>query len=138
MPKQLSEVEKEKGKIIAWNKVKKSNRWISKELGRAESSIRYFLKKISQIQKSIKHKVGSGAFHKTSIRQDNMIKRLELQNRSISRSKIIKTLNLNVSKTTVTRRRRMKAIGLKSRVAPRKPFVSAKNVKKRLQWAKKS
>ena len=36
MTKQLSELEK--GKIIAWNKVKKSNRWVAKQLGRAENS----------------------------------------------------------------------------------------------------
>jgi transposase len=131
MTKQLSEFEK--GKIMAWNKVKKPNRWIAKQLGRAESSIRYFLKKFRRTN-SIKRKVGSGANRKTSVRQDNMIKRLALQNRSISRSQIIKTLKLNVSKTTVTNR--MKVTGLKSRVAPKKPFVSAVNVKKRLQWAK--
>lgn len=131
MKKQLSLVEK--GKILAWKKLKKSNRWIGKQLKRAEGTIRYFYKNY-KLTSATNRKFGSGSRRKTSIRQDNMIKRLALTTRSISRQQIIQNLQLPISKTTMSRR--LKEKGLRGRVAAKKPFISRENIKKRLKWAR--
>lgn len=79
----------------------------------------------------------SGRPSKTTSRIDRAIVSRVDQERGLSAPKVAKQLesefSINVTPQTV--RNRLHKQGLKGRVALKKPWLSAKNVKKRLKWA---
>lgn len=131
MPKkQLTQFEK--GKIIAWWKVKKSKKWIAKNLKRTPKAIRYVIKNY-ETRGTAERKLGSGRKMATTPRENRMIKKAALSERFASANKIKRDLKLNVTSRTI--RNRLYKCGLKSRVAVKKPFISKLNIKKRLEFA---
>ena len=76
-----------------------------------------------------------GRRRKTSKRDDKMIKRQIIKDPKVSSGQIVKDLRLDVSERTV--RRRAVEAGLCSYRSAKKPFISAKNRKLRLEFAKK-
>lgn len=78
---------------------------------------------------------GRGRKRATNYRQDALIVRQTKVKSNISSSEIKDQLNLNVSTKTI--RRRLHEKGLSSRVSIKKPMITLKNKKKRLEFAKK-
>lgn len=75
---------------------------------------------------------------KTSSRIDRAIVRKAEQDRGLSAPKIAKQVEseFSIHVTPQTIRNRLHLQGLKGRVAIKKPWLSAKNIKKRLKWAR--
>lgn len=76
-----------------------------------------------------------GRRRKTTKREDKMIKRQIIKNPKVSSGQIVKNLSLEISERTV--RRRAVEAGLCSYRSAKKPFISAKNRKLRLEFARK-
>lgn len=87
-------------------------------------------KKTSQI--SVKHR--GGRPRKTSDRTDNLIIRHVKKDPFISSSKLTEKLQVSVSDRTI--RRRLLQASLRARRPAKKPLISKRNQKKRLQFAK--
>lgn len=88
-----------------------------------------------EISHQITNLTGRGRKRATSNRDDALIVRQTKVNSNISSSEIKDQLNLNVSTKTI--RRRLHEKGLSSRVSIKKPMITLKNKKKRLEFAKK-
>ena len=80
----------------------------------------------------------SGRPSLTTEREDRCLTRLVKENRRSSAKTLAKQWSANISKTVSERttRRRLKSSGYNGRQARKKPFISTKNQKKRIQWAK--
>jgi transposase len=80
----------------------------------------------------------SGRYKATTKREDRMMHRLQRKTPMASSSCVSSYLYDQTGKSVsaVTVRRRLLAMGLRSRIAKRKPLISAVNKRKRLQWAK--
>lgn len=78
---------------------------------------------------------GRGRKRATTTREDALIVRQTKVKSNVSSTEIKDQLNLNVSTSTI--RRRLHETGLTSRVSIKKPMITLKNKKKRLEFAKK-
>lgn len=123
----------QKGQALTLWKQGLSNRKIGKTVKKSEKAIRNLIIKWKTTG-TYQRKKGSGRRRKTTLRQDREIVRTVIKNRRITSSAIKNNLKLDV--TTKTIRNRLKNANIKSRIAVKKPYVTADNVKKRLQWAK--
>lgn len=138
MPKQYTLNSKQmtdfqKGQALALWEQGLSNRKIGKTLKKDEKTIRNLINKW-KITGTYERKKGSGRPRKTTSRQDREIVRTAIKNRRITSVAIKNNLRLDVTPKTI--RNRLKDANFKSRVAIKKPYITAANIKKRLQWAK--
>ena len=124
-------------KIIQLHKNKLSNRKIATQLMTGRTTVDYIVKKYKTCG-TITNQARSGRPRKTSAHTDRFIKRLALKNRCSSASAIAAevkdTTGVEVHAQTI--RNRLHENGLRGRVARKKPFISLKNKKKRLKFAK--
>lgn len=88
---------------------------------------------------TVQHQQGQGRKKKTTPRIDKAIIRKVLNNRRLSAPKIAAQLQneFNVTVHPQTVRNRIKKEGFAGLVAVKKPWLSNKNIKLRLKWAKK-
>lgn len=134
--KQLTE--SDKCKILTLHKEKFSTRDIARIVKYSQSAVVKFLKKYAQTGQ-ISRKKGTGPQRKTTIREDQVIKRISLKNRFKTAVHIKSEIeNYNEIKISVeTVRRRLRENNLKGRKPAKKPFLNKKMKLARLQWAKK-
>lgn len=124
-----------RGKVIAYYEDGKSQRAISDIVGLSRTTVQSIIKlfkKTSDIQRC----AGSGNKRKTTKREDNLIRRMSKQYPFMSAQKLSENIaldhNVVISHDTVDRR--LKEAGLYAYVSRKKPFISAINIKKRLEW----
>lgn len=98
------------------------------------------IKRVCQKQRatgSIENLRRSGRRKSTTDRQDRLMVRIAMQNRTTSshniKQQFFSQTQCNITSQTV--RNRLHSEGLRSRVAPKKVMISAINKRKRLQWA---
>jgi transposase len=123
----------QKAEIIGAFKANASTNMLAKLFGRSESQIRRIVadyRRHGTVEK-VKH---AGRPKKTTSRDDKLIVR-EVKKDPFSTGRQLKERmsHLNVSARTI-RRRITESGEIKSYWAARKPFISEKNKKKRLQW----
>jgi hypothetical protein len=130
---QLSD--EEKGIIIGMKNKNASYREIGLHLGRDHSSVRRFYDKYEQSGDSSRSD-GSGRPHKLKERDMRHVKITATNDPFISLAKIRDDLNLGYVCPRTIARALSGYCGICSHWSKRKPFISAANKKKRLQWAK--
>jgi transposase len=143
MPRQNGSLELsdlEKGQILAFKTVGKSFAEIARLLNRHESTIRKRWETICQLEEhdaNAQRQPKRGRKRKGTDRDDRQIVLAVKRNRFISASVLQKELSGvgNISLSTI--RARIRECGdFNSYWAARKPFISGKNKKKRMQWAR--
>ena len=100
---------------------------------RSPKCIRYVLNKLKN-SGTTNRKVGSVRKRKTTKRTDNLIIRTALKTRRITAEKLANQINVNVSPQTI--RNRLHEAGFRSYVAAKKPYVTKRNIQRRLKCAK--
>lgn len=110
-----------------------SLRKIAEKYKISKTSVEKLCKKFEKTQQ-IGNIPGRGRNRATTKREDTLIVRQIKIKPDTSSSEIKEQLNLNVSTKTI--RRRLRENNFQSRVSIRKPMISAKNKKKRLEFAK--
>ncbi|OXA47906.1 Transposable element Tcb2 transposase [Folsomia candida] len=87
---------------------------------------------------TVANRSGRGAKRKTTVRQDSAILRKVQVNPRLSAPKIVAEVKqeFGISVTPQTIRNRLNSAGLKGKVAKKKPWISSKNQRKRLAWAR--
>ena len=122
--------------IVKLHKEKQTIRKISEKVKRSKSVVGRVVKSYNDTDKIV------SAFktcrpRKTSSREDQIMQRMSLKDRFKSCTEIKRVMNstscVNVSRQTVFRR--LKEIGLFNQTPKKKPLVSSKNKKKRLEFA---
>lgn len=114
-----------------------SRNQIARTLSIPKSTVSYNIRKVAETGRS-ENALRPGRPRCTSRREDTFLKMQALSHRFAPAAAHAKSLQertgKRVSRDTV--RRRLDEAGLHSRVAKKKPLLSAKNMKLRLQWAK--
>lgn len=126
-----------KSSIVTLHKENISMREIARRVGYAESAIRKFLKNYAETG-SFERKEGSGRKRKTTEREDRDLKFEILKNRFLSASALKREMeNTNYANVSVrTVERRLNELGFMSRRPVKKPLLTEKMKRNRLQWAK--
>ena len=122
--------------IIKLHKEKHTIREISEKVKRSKSVIGSVVKSYNDTGKIVSA-FKSGRPRKTSAREDRIMQRMSLKDRFKSCTEIKWAMNstscVNVSRQTLSRR--LQEIGLFNRTPRKKPLISSKNKKKRLEFA---
>ena len=121
-------------KIVDAKKSGLSYAAVAKKFDVSKNAVVRIMKKFNDTG-SVENKRGRGRKRKLTTRDDSMILREVKKNPQITVKSIKENLNLNVSDRTVIRRIKEKGFG--SYFMKRKPCLSKKNIKKRLEFAKK-
>jgi len=130
--KQISQFDK--GKIKAFREMGMSIREIKKKVNRSTGAIHKVLTQLEE-RGHPGRKRGTGLKNrKTTARDDRKLLMKAKANRRMTASQIAAEAGVDVSRWTVSRR--LKEAGLLNCVACKKPLVSEKNRKWRLQWCK--
>lgn len=110
---------------------------IARRLEISRCAVRYNLQKIEETG-TYKDRARSGRKKKTSIREDRQLVRMSLANRRKTSSELAGDLNQTLANpiSARTARRRLHSAGLRGCIARKKPWLSAKNIKRRFEWAK--
>jgi transposase len=130
----------ERGAIQALAAFGLSQRKIGEWIKRPRSSVQYFLRRFKKTGEIWDHRCENGAARKTTEREDRFIVNEVLGSfefRSKSADEVKDSLNeqFDVSVTSRTIQNRLNKAGYLGRVARKKPLLSEKNRKLRLQWA---
>lgn len=134
--KQLSIMQR--GQIVVLLSEGLSQRYIANKLGVSQCAVAYTAKKQVQTGQVVDRK-RSGRPRVSSIRTDNLIHRYSLANPSISSSEIHSELNnsgLDPPSSRTIRRRLCNTFGLRARKPARKPYLTAVQRKKRIDFCK--
>ena len=125
----------EKGRIMQMRNNGNTTFFIMQELGKSRSTINDFILRMSK-GGNIERIESSGRKRKTTPRDDKLIVRQVLKSRRVSCPSIREDLGFqNVSVSTI--QRRIKETGrFVSTWTKRKPYVSAANRKRRVEWCK--
>ena len=122
--------------IVKLHKEKHTIREISEKVKRSKSVVGRVVKSYNDTGKIVSV-FKTGRPRKTSAREDRIMQRMSLKDRFKSCTEIKRVMNstscVNVSRQTVSRR--LQEIGLFNRTPRKKPLVSLKNKKKRLEFA---
>ena len=117
-------------------KKKHTIREISEKVKRSKSVVCWVVKSYNDTGKIVSA-FKTGRSRKTSAREDRIMQRMSLKARLKSCTEIKRVMNstscVNVSRKTFSRR--LQEIGLFNRTPRKKPLVSSKNKKKRLEFA---
>lgn len=124
----------QKGQIVAYDDCGLSGRQIAVKIGKSQQAIAEFLKNFKATG-NYNRKTGSGRKKQTTNIDDQNILETAKKDRTISAKQIKRELKLPVSPQTI--RNRLHAAGYYSHFKVKKPFVSAVNQQRRLNWAKK-
>lgn len=122
-----------KGRIVGLDEAGIPQRRIAEKIGCNVSNISRFLKKYKETC-FWGRKKGSGRKRALTDRDDSHIRLIAKRKRLTTAKEIKSALSLDVSCQTI--RNRFHEIGFSSHFQVKKPFVSPKNRKKRLKWAK--
>uniref|UniRef100_A0A672Y5E8 Transposase Tc1-like domain-containing protein n=1 Tax=Sphaeramia orbicularis TaxID=375764 RepID=A0A672Y5E8_9TELE len=123
-------------RVQIMNKEGKSSRNVAKDAGCSQSAVSKIWTKYKQHGKAVKGK-HTGRPRKTSNRQDRKLKAICLENRKCTAKQMRnkwEEAGVNVCDRTV--RNRLKEMGYTYRKTKRKPSLTPKQKKNRLQWAK--
>ena len=122
--------------IVKLHKEKHTIREISEKVKCSKSVVGRVVKSYNDTGKTVSA-FKTGRPRKTSPREDRIMQRMSLKDRFKSCTEIKRVMNstsyVNVSRQTVSRR--LQEIGLFNRTPTKKPLVSSKNKKKRLEFA---
>ena len=122
--------------IVKLHKEKHTIREISEKVKCSKSVVGRVVKSYNDTGKIVSA-FKTGRPRKTSAREDRIMQRMSLKDRFMSCTEIKRVMNstscVNVSRQTVSRR--LQEIGLFNRTPWKKPLVSSKNKKKRLEFA---
>ena len=122
--------------IVKLHKEKHTIREISEKVKRSKNVVGRVVKSYNYTGKTVSA-FKTGRPRKTSAREDRIMHRMSLKDCFKSCTEIKRVMNstscVNVSRQTVSRRRQ--EIGLFNRTPRKKPLVSSKNKKKRLEFA---
>ena len=129
MPKLLSE--KTKGQIDAFSEMGMSARAIAKRLNISNSTVSKYLKRKNETGRTSR-KAELSSTRKLSARQLRIVKKEILANRRATLVEISRRADINVSTSTLSRR--VRELGFRSVLQRRKPYVSAANRQKRIEW----
>lgn len=135
MPKVLST--ERRAIILHLHKQQKTQRQIAAEVGCSQKAV-YTAIKTWTSNGSLKPTYSAGRPKKTTIREDRYLVRRSLADRHLNSTQLCKEIkdNRDIEIHPSTVRRRLLANGLKGCKARRKPLVSEKQRKRRLEWAK--
>jgi transposase len=126
-----------KSKIITLSQENLSNCEISRRVGYSEGAVRNLLKKFQETG-SIERKKGSGRGRVTSARDDRLIKKIVSRDRFLTapeiHAEVQSTSTSTFSVKTVSRR--LLEHGFQARSPAKKPLLTDKMKKARLDWAK--
>ena len=117
--------------IVKLHKEKHTIREISEKVKRSKSVVGRVVKSYNDTGKIVSAFKTSRP-HKTSAREDRIMQRMSLKDRFKSCTEIKRVMN-SVSRQTVFKR--LQEIGLFNRTPRKKPLVSSKNKKKRLEFS---
>ncbi|ETN97406.1 hypothetical protein RFI_40123 [Reticulomyxa filosa] len=123
----------ELGKIVAYKECGLSIAEIARRMSRCKATISYALQRIES-RGTHERKVGSGRPKKTTNREDRRIVRTARRLRFSSANAIRRAAAPQISTTTLIRRLRAK--GIRSRIAAKKVLIKKDQMKKRVKWAK--
>jgi transposase len=116
----------------------KSYRQVQEQTGIPFTTISSIMKKFKTYQ-TVNNIKGKGRKRKTTVREDRCILKCVEKNRFISAPELSKTLHetyaIDISPSTVTRR--LHESNFKARRPAKKPYLTNKHMKARLEWAKK-
>ena len=118
--------------IVKLHKEKHTIREISEKVKRSKSVVGRVVKSYNDTGKIVSA-YKTGRPRKTSVREDRIMQRMSLKDRFKTCTEINRTSCVNVSRRTVSRR--LQEIELFNRTPRKKPLVSSKNKKKRLEFA---
>ena len=122
--------------IVKLHKEKHTIREISEKVKRSKSVVGRVVKSYNDTGKIVSA-FKTGRLHKTLAREDRIMQCMSLKDRFKSCTEIKRVMNntscVNVSRQTVSRQ--LQEIGLFNRTPRKKPLVSSKNNKKRLEFA---
>lgn len=125
----------EKGRICSFHEAGWSNVDIGKKIGRPESTVRGFLKRVES-RGHIADAHASGRPRKTTAITDRRIVRMAKANRRITAKEIQQHLPSEESISERSIQRRLNTGGLRGGWSLKKPLISEKNRKRRVAWAK--
>ena len=106
---------------------------------RRSASVVYRVIKRYNDENSLLNKPKTGRPVKTTMREDRAIVKLATKDRFLSSRRIANQFNMESDTTSISYKtviRRLGKVGLTSRVAARKPLISLRNRRKRLEFAK--
>ncbi|CAN0459691.1 unnamed protein product, partial [Ectocarpus fasciculatus] len=133
MPKQLTI--DQKGQIVMLRMQENTCKSIAKQIGVHESTVYRFLKKYDQ-DGTVTPAPRQGKQSKISDREVRNIILIIKRSRKISLEKLREEAGMNhVSLATLSRAIKFRT-PYRSRLCPRKPFISIKNMRKRVQWCR--
>ncbi len=121
----------EKCQIDTFAKCGWSARKIANELNRSPSTISKYLRRKKETGKTCRQ-AGSGRPRDWSEKYERRLRRLIIRNRKLSLEEIKAELGVNLSTRTLSNR--LSAAGFRSVLQKKKPFISAKNRKARIEW----
>jgi transposase len=126
-----------KAVILALTKERIAYREIARRVGFSEGAVRKFIKKYNDTG-SLARTSGSGRKPKLTIRENRIIKRSVLQNRFATASEIRDEVYASTSTSVHTRtiQRELNKIGFRAMKPAKKPLLTARMKKNRLEWAK--
>lgn len=138
MPKSRELTEGERAQIVLLSSQNKSVSNIAKTMKCSRGAVRYTVQRYKD-SGSYQNKPRSGRKRVTTARDDRILERMVLRNRTKSSkelsSELLESNRVSVSARTV--RRRLVSAGLRARKARRKPLLTQTHKEKRLSWAKK-
>lgn len=126
--------EEERIEVISMSSKGLTNRAIAKQMKVSHQSIGTILQRWKTCG-MVKDRKRSGRRRSTDRITDRQMVRIATKDRFITADEIRQRIGVPVSLSTVIRR--LKEKGLKSRFATKKPLISERNRKKRLEWCKK-
>jgi len=124
-------------KVVKFSHEGMSVRQIAKRLDLAKSTVFNILQKMKRTG-GVENVKGRGRKRKTTSRTDRMMRTLTMKNRKMPASKIVTEVK-NATGTDIsvqTVRNRLNETGLHGRVPRRKPLISKRNHKKRMDFAR--
>ena len=137
MPKTRELTEVERGQIVALHNNGVSLNARSTKFNCNRQTVSWICARY-KLNPSFKNRRRSGRRKKLTDRQNRCLRKMQLKNSKLSSKAIASQFNsqnqTKIASSTV--RLKMKNWGLPSRIAIKKPIISFRNHKKRLQWAK--
>jgi len=133
MPKTRELTPEERCQIITMYKVHMKKATIAREMNLGESTVRAVINRWAT-SKSYNSAKRNGRPQKLGEREARRLTLIVKRNRKAALDDISQELNINVHKETIGKK--LRNLGLRSRNAIRKPFISKKNAKARKRWCK--
>ena len=124
-------------KVISFYKQGLSVRKVASRLDLVHTTVQYIIQKYRKTA-TVVNTPGRGRKAKTTVRTDRYIRQLAMKNRKLSAKKIASEVQeaTGTSLCPQSVRNRLNDTGLSGRIARKKPYISDRNKRKRLAFAK--